>query len=70
MMIDQKMAYPPYYRRVFVKYQRLDNKQYHIDILWLAVDDDNRRVWTFNNDCDTILDKDFKLINWWYINDI
>lgn len=61
-----KYPYPIYYTPVYIKYFVPNDKQYHIDIAWLAVNDDGEKIWTLSNDNTTIIPNEL-VVDWFLI---
>ena len=61
------MEYPPYYKPVYIEYTNRGGNISTVKKMWLAVNDDGKRIWTIDEDNTSImLDKDIDIIDWWY----
>jgi hypothetical protein len=61
-MYKTKDYFPPYYHVVTIYYKEKGKSDILINKAWLAVDDDNRHIWTLENSNCVILDK--QVIDW------
>ena len=61
-LYQTKDDFPPYYHPVTIFYTEKGNPETLKERAWLAVDDDNRYIWTLENSNQVILDK--QVIDW------
>jgi hypothetical protein len=67
MIIKLGMQYPPYYKPVMVEYSCNKSNISQIETFWLAVDDNNKLIWTKEDNTTIIFDKDIIVRDWWNI---
>ena len=67
MITKLGVQYPPYYKPVMVEYSYIKSNISQIEALWLAVDDNNKLIWTKEDNTTIIFDKDIVVRDWWNI---